>query len=226
LYILVSISAVSAVPYQHLSDQSRGTPFAQVTRVAATWLPAWTFDAITMFAVANTALINAIMGSRLLYGMSRQGLLPAALGRVHPRRHTPHVAIFVLMLLVLVLTLVGGGWATGVRQLASATSLLLLASFCVVNVALVVLKRRPGEPRGTFEVPSIVPILGLLVCAALIAWRLFGPSAGGARWRAPVIAGGIIALILVLYAVGRTRAVTEQTWLTAEHDRPDDGASS
>ena len=56
----------------------------------------------------------------------------------------------------------------------TATTLLLLLSFTVVNGALVVLKRRPGEPRGGFEVPIVVPILGAIVCVAMMGngvWR-------------------------------------------------------
>ncbi len=45
---------------------------------------------ISMFAVANSALINMLMASRLLYGMSRQDVLPHFLGRVHPTRKTPY----------------------------------------------------------------------------------------------------------------------------------------
>jgi APA family basic amino acid/polyamine antiporter len=103
-------------------------------------------------AVSNTVLINYIMGSRLLYGMARQGLMPAALGRVHPRRRTPHVAILTLLAVVVVLAMSGG--ADAVRRLADATALLLLSSFIVVNMSLIVLKRRPGEPAGGFEVPA------------------------------------------------------------------------
>ena len=70
---------------------------AAITEKAAEWLPPWVFKVVTMFAVANTVLINYIMGSRLLYGMARQGLVPAALGRVHARRRTPHLAILTLL---------------------------------------------------------------------------------------------------------------------------------
>ena len=46
-----------------------------------------------MFAVANTALINMLMASRLIYGMATQHVLPPVLGAVHPTRRTPWVAI-------------------------------------------------------------------------------------------------------------------------------------
>ena len=66
------------------------------------------------------------------------------------------------------------GLSGTVTTLASATSLLLLTVFVVVNAALVVLKLRPGEAHGRFEVPVIVPILGALVCAGLVVARVAG----------------------------------------------------
>src|SRR5262245_24414918 len=125
LYIGVAVTAVSVVPFQEFAGRDL-SPLARVTQAAAPWLHPRTFDLVTLFAVSNTVLINYIMGSRLLYGMARQGLLPAVLGRVHPRRHTPHVAILVLLGVVLVLAVSGGPDA--VRQLADATALLLLTS--------------------------------------------------------------------------------------------------
>ena len=49
------------------------------------------FPFISMFAVANSALINMLMASRLLYGMAKQRVLPPVLGKVHPARRTPWV---------------------------------------------------------------------------------------------------------------------------------------
>jgi APA family basic amino acid/polyamine antiporter len=156
-----------------------------------------------MFAIANTMLINYIMGSRMLYGMARQGLLPAVLGRIHGRRNTPHIAIFTLLVLVLILALAGG--ANAVRELASATAILLLTSFMIVNASLVVLKRRAGEPPGQFEVPTLIPVLGILVNATLIIARL----SGEAGWRAPAIAGAIVVVATLLYFVLRPKNITD-----------------
>ena len=148
IYMAVAITAVSVVPWRELAASK--TPLMDVAHKAAPWLGGIDrlYLGITIFAIGNTALLNYIMGSRLLYGMSRQGLLPAILGRVHPKRHTPHVAVFVLFGIVTVLILSGG-----VKQMAESTVLLLLAVFTVVNIALVVLKRRPEEPKGGFEPP-------------------------------------------------------------------------
>lgn len=212
LYIGVAVTAVSVVPYQEFG-QADLSPLARVTRQAAPWLPPRTFDFVTLFAVSNTVLINYIMGSRLLYGMARQGLLPAVLGRLHPTRHTPYVAIFVLLAVVLTLAMSGGEDA--VKQLASATALLLLFSFMVVNASLIALKLRPGEPPGGFEVPIVVPALGILVNAMLIVARVTSTQAGT---RALFVSGAIVIAIAALYFAIRPKNVTEDVLATIEQE--------
>lgn len=209
LYISVAVTAVSVVDYRELAKEDAA--LALICDKAAPWLPRNTFKYITMFAVANTVLINYIMGSRMLYGMARQGLLPAVLGRIHGTRNTPHVAILTLLVLVLILALSGGDDA--VKQLASSTALLLLFSFMVVNSALVVLKLRPGEPHGQFEVPIAIPVLGILVNATLITSRL---SSGEGGMRAPLIAGAIVVVVSVLYFVLRPKNITDESLAALE----------
>jgi amino acid transporter len=211
LYIGVAVTAVSVVNHRELA--ANPAPLSAIANRAAPWLPARTYDFITLFAVANTMLINYIMGSRLLYGMARQGLLPSFLGRVHATRHTPHLAILTLLVLVLILALSGG--PDGVRTLASATGLLLLFSFMVVNTALIVLKLRPGEPVGAFEVPILVPALGVLINATLIIARL---TDRGANLRAPIIAGVIVLGVSILYLMIRPKNVTEEVLATVEQE--------
>ena len=197
VYILVSIAAISVVAYADLADAKKGAPLAQITKVAAPWLPHHLYTGITLFAVANTALMNFIMGSRLIYGMSRQGLLPAVLGLVHSTRRTPHVAILTLAAVVSILAFSGD-----ISELASATSLLLLLVFALMNTALIILKLRKGEAAGRFEVPLFVPFLGCLICAVLVVSRVTTAAAGT---RAPLIAAILIATIAVLYFVVRPR---------------------
>jgi amino acid transporter len=110
------------------------------------------------------------------------------------------VAIAVLLVIAAALALVGD-----ISQLASATVILLLIVFTVVNGALVLLKLRPSEPLGKFEVPIFVPALGALVCLSLLVNRLLVGD-----WRAPAIAGAIIAGILLLYAFTRPTHVGEE----------------
>ena len=197
IYVLVSVAVISVVPYAELADPQKGAPLAQITKVAAPWLSHHIYTVITLFAVANTALMNFIMGSRLVYGMARQGLLPSALGSVHAARRTPHVAIFAQGAIVSMLAFSGD-----ISELASATSLLLLLVFGLMNSALIVLKLRKSEAQGHFEVPLAVPVLGSLVCVALIVSRL-GSAGTGAR--APLIAALLLVFISGLYFVVRPK---------------------
>ena len=187
LYTAVAITAVSVVPWQELAEAPG--PITEVVSRAAPAIPPLLFTGITLFAVANTGLVNFVTASRLLYGMGRQGLLPRILSTVHHRRRTPHVAILALLLLLVPLALSGT-----IAELASATVLLLLTVFAVVNGALFVLKGRKGEEPGRFEIPRFIPALGVVVCVGLIAVRV---STGD--WRAPAIAGGLLLGCLVIY---------------------------
>jgi amino acid transporter len=235
LYIAIAITAVSIVDYKDLGAPG-AVPMKLIAARAAPWLPAQTYVFITLFAVANTMLLNYVMGSRMLYGMARQGLLPAALGRVHRSRRTPHVAIFVLLVIITALAFTNDSleyvrqFTSGVvdkflgdliesgpiASLASATSLLLLFSFMVVNSSLVVLKLRPGEPTGAFEVPIAIPALGMLINAALIFTRFKDAATVG--WLAPIIAGLMIAAITLLYFVLRPKNVTEEALAALESE--------
>lgn len=204
IYIAISITAVSVVHYTTLSNAP--APLSEITAVAATWMPSWVYKIITMFAVANTVLINYIMGSRLLYGMSRQGMLPAALGKVHARRRTPHVSILTLLCIVSILAMLGN-----VAELATTTGLLLLGCFVIVNASLIKLKYRPNEPKGQFEVPVIVPVLGILINLALIGSRVSSiiqdPKVGA---RPLYIALGLSVVVTILYLTMRPKAIPEE----------------
>ena len=92
IYILVSITAIALVPPGELGEGE--APLTKVVAAGAPNLPIGDiFPLIAMFAVANSALINMLMASRLLYGMAKQQVLPPVLGRVLEGRRTPWVAI-------------------------------------------------------------------------------------------------------------------------------------
>ncbi len=193
IYVAVAITAVSVVPWRELAEAPG--PLTEVVARAAPAIAPWVFTAVTLFAVANTALVNYVTSSRLVYGMARQGLLPGALGNVHPRTRTPHLAALLLLAMLLPLGLFGS-----VANLASASVLLLLVVFAVVNGALFILKGRQSEPVGRFEVPRWVPAAGTVICLLLVGLRV-----SSSDWHAPALAGGLLLGILVLYALLRPR---------------------
>jgi amino acid transporter len=188
-----------------------------VVQAAAPGIPAAAvLPFISLFAVANSALINMLMASRLLYGMARQAVLPPFLGRVHQRRRTPYAAIlFTTALSLAVIAYVSQASTDAVAVLGGTTSLLLLGVFTIVNVCVLVLRRRdtdtdlmrvdedadpsndeepPVSPKH-FRTPTVLPIVGAIACAFLVT-----PLSGraGAQY---VLAGYLLALGIVLWAV-------------------------
>jgi basic amino acid/polyamine antiporter, APA family len=188
IYVLVSISSITLVSPEELGQGE--TPLLKVVQAGAPNFPLWIFGIITMFAVANSALINMLMASRLVYGMSREQVLPAALGKVHRTRRTPYFAIaFTTLLAFGLITFVGE-----VPALGGTTALLLLGVFTVVNIAVLVLRRDPAA-HSHFRTPTFLPVLGAISCAFLA-----GPWTG----RNPVqyqIAGILLGIGVVLWLV-------------------------
>jgi basic amino acid/polyamine antiporter, APA family len=211
IYVLVSISAITLVAPEQLGEGE--TPLLKVVQAGAPSFPVGVFGFITMFAVANSALINMLMASRLVYGMSRERVLPAVLGKVHRTRRTPYIAILFTTLLALgLITFVGE-----VPALGGTTALLLLCVFTVVNIAVLVLRRDRVEHQH-FRTPTILPILGALFCAFLA-----GPWTGRASVQY-TIAGILIAIGVVLWVV--TLLVNRATGLEpAEPDMATVGTS-
>ncbi|WP_328841933.1 APC family permease, partial [Nakamurella leprariae] len=135
IYILVAVASSSLVPTDVLAGAGSGALF-EVVKAGAPAFPPEVFAAIGLLAVGNSALINMMMASRLLYGMSNERVLPKFLAHVHPGRRTPWSAILFTTAIAAVLA-----GSLDVTRLGSTTSLLLLGVFCIVNVAVLVLRR-------------------------------------------------------------------------------------
>ena len=172
-----------------------------LTTVVETAVPGFPINAllpfISMFAVANSALINMLMASRLIYGMSRQGVLPPVLGRVLPRRRTPYAAVVfttaIAVALISYLSIDADGPV--VSLLGGTTSLLLLAVFAVVNVTVLVLRRDRVDHRH-FHAPTALPVVGAVACAYLVL-----PWTSGRDIEQYAIAGTLLVVGIVLWLV-------------------------
>jgi len=195
VYVLISICAVAIVPVGVLAESE--TPLVDVVQAAAPDFPItdllpW----ISMFAVANTALINMMMASRLLYGMAKQGVLPAFLAYVHPGRRTPFAAIIftTVIALCLLVYVSADPDSSVVGLLGGTTALLLLAVFTVVNISVLVL-RRDHVDHPHFRTNTVVAVLGAITCGYLTL-----PITG----RDPeqyVIAGWLLLVGVILWAL-------------------------
>ncbi len=192
IYVLVSICAVALVPIGKLADNP--TPLLTVVQTGAPGFPTEVvFPFISMIAVANSALINMMMASRLLYGMSRQNILPPFLAKVHSTRRTPWAAIlFTTALAFALITYVSYASENAVTVLGGTTALLLLAVFAVVNVA-VLMVRKDKVDHEHFRTPTAVALLGSFLCLYLVT-----PLSGRDSVQYEV-AGGLLVLGLILW---------------------------
>jgi amino acid transporter len=164
LYILVVLVSVLSVPAQELAGNA--APLARVYQYKTGDAPTL-ITLISLVAVVNGALIQIIMASRVLYGLSWQGWLPPLFSRVHPRRQTPVYATALITVLVLALAL----WFP-LLGLAKTTSLITLLVFALVNLALWRIKRFDRHPVGVRVVPRWVPALGFLISLAFAVYTL------------------------------------------------------
>ncbi|MQL61474.1 APC family permease [Streptomyces vinaceus] len=192
VYVLVGLAASAAVPTAQLAGSSG--PLLEVVKEAG-GVPPKLFSAVALVAVANGALLTGIMSSRLAYGMAKDGLLPGVLTKVLPGRRTPWAAIAVTTGLAMLLALTGS-----VATLASTLVLLLLVVFLMVNTAVLVLRRDPGE-GDHFRTPVVLPVLGIASCV-LLATQI--EAAVWLRGLAIVAAGAVLAAISVARRSRRT----------------------
>ncbi|MGN0064014.1 MAG: APC family permease [Nocardioides sp.] len=171
IYMLVAVSVVAVLTPAELAEinKSEGRALLEVVSKGAPDVPIdRIFPFLAVFAVANTALINMLMASRLLYGLAKQDVLPRTLASVSPNRRAPWVGIgfSTVLALGLIWYVATQSDSPVVTQLSGTTSLLLLGVFTIVNVACLVL-RRDGQ-QGFFRSPGITPLIAAILALALI----------------------------------------------------------
>lgn len=166
LYMAIMIAAILAIPpaqlaaekaplvalYQHFSnDQSI------------------IIGLIGMSAIINGALIQTIMASRVLYGLSSRGQLHHALSKVHPFTRTPIIATVIVIICIFSFAIFGQ-----LSTLAESTSMIMLVIFSLVNLSLWRIKSREDcQPENTFAVPLWSPIVGFFVSTAFVLSQVF-----------------------------------------------------
>ncbi len=169
LYVLVSLVAVLSVPLEYLSKST--APFTDIIKNSSNF-PVWIMGLISVVAVLNGMLIQIIMGSRVLYGMSRANMAPAIFSYIYPKTRTPVVTTafvyLVIVLFALLLPLV---------SLAKITSSIILVVFSCVNLSLVFIKISESKNGNTknsqhFKVPILIPCTGFILCTCFLILQL------------------------------------------------------
>lgn len=166
LYMAVALVAVLSLPLEKLAGSQ--APLALLYEHKTGSSPTL-ITLISLFAVTNGALVQIIMGARVLYGLSSRGWLPESLGTINSRTRTPLRATFLLTTLILVMAL----WLPMVT-LARLTSLVTLVVFSCINMALIVIKGRKPRQGNCMTVPIWVPWIGFVISCIMILLELAG----------------------------------------------------
>ncbi len=165
LYLLVVIVAITLVAPAELAESK--APLTLVfERSGASNVLILSF--IGMIATINGVIVQIIMGSRMLYGLARQGWINGKLAEVHSKHKTPVTATLVVLGAMIVGTLL-----LPLVSLAQLTSLLVLSIFTLVNVSLIVIKRRTPKHQGYISVPPAVPYTGTVLCLSTLAYQIY-----------------------------------------------------
>jgi APA family basic amino acid/polyamine antiporter len=185
----VALVSVSLVDWQTL-----GLSNAPLAFVASQVLGEKAFIAmsiVALFATSNTVLIMLVVGSRMIYGMAKEGAFPKILSRVDPKKETPRHAILVTLFVSIIFLLLGD-----LELVAALTSFGAFITFAFVNISLIYIRYRRAELKRPFRAPlnigkfPITGFLGLLTCMLLIT-----------QFNTTVILSGSIFLVagVVLY---------------------------
>jgi len=165
LYCLTAISVVSILPYGEIADSQ--APLSSVVSAVLGPVGGIIMSFIALFATANTVLIMMIVTSRMMYGMARDKALPEGLSKVSPKLKTPALAVLVTMVLTIIP--LGLYFFGDISTVADATVFGVLITFFLVNLSLIVLRKKKPELERPFKLkPNIrwLPIISLLGCIA------------------------------------------------------------
>lgn len=166
IYLLVIVTAILSVPPDELAESN--TPLALIMERNGSAITPEIMGVISLLATVNGALVQVIMGARVLYGMAQGGQAPAVFGKIYAKTQTPLQATALVGGLILFFAVL-----LELTVLAKAASAIILLIFASVNAALLKLKMTEAPHESAyFTVPVWVPALGTVTCIAMLALEL------------------------------------------------------
>jgi APA family basic amino acid/polyamine antiporter len=164
LYILVALVLTGLVRYDQLN-----VPHPVAYAVEQVSQLSWLRPLITTGAVlglGSVVLVMLLGQSRVFYSMSRDGLIGAWAGKVHPKYRTPYLSTIYVGLIVAVITS-----TFPIQILGELVNIGTLLAFVLVCAGVWILRNKRPDLERPFRTPLVplVPILGILSCLGLMA---------------------------------------------------------
>ncbi|MFL5403406.1 MAG: amino acid permease [Gemmatimonadales bacterium] len=164
LYVLVSLTLTGLVRYDTLN-----VPHPVAYAIEQVQQLSWLRPFITLGAVlglGSVVLVMLLGQSRVFYSMSRDGLLGPWAGKVHPKYRTPYLSTIYVGIIVALIT-----GTFPIQILGELVNIGTLLAFVLVCLGVWILRRKRPDLDRPFRTPLVplVPILGVLSCAGLMA---------------------------------------------------------
>src|SRR3954467_653262 len=174
LYILVALSAVAAVPADKIDQDA---PLAGIMRSLNFDFAATLISFGALVAITSVVLTILYGQTRIMFAMSRDGLVPRRLGRLHPTRHTP---VFITGMFALLICIPAA--FVPLKEIAKLVNIGTLFAFVITNAGVIVLRRTRPDLDRSFRVPfvPVFPIIGIVLAVYLMTrlqaatWLRFG----------------------------------------------------
>ncbi len=173
IYVLVAAVLTGMVNWQDINVHA---PIAAAMESTGTVFGNAVAGTISLGAVAGLSsviLVELLAVSRILFAMSRDGLLPKVLSSVHKKFKTPHVITIVTGLFV-----AGGTFFLDINKAAELCNVGTLSAFAMTCIAVIILRyTQPDRPRP-FKAPLVplLPGIGAAACIGLILHTFFNPE--------------------------------------------------
>ena len=162
LYISAAVVLTGMAPYNELNQAA---PFAYAfSKYHVTWATALV-SAGAIAGITSVLLVGLLAQPRIFFSLSRDGLLPKGISKVHPRFGTPYVSTLVTGIAVAIFA---GILPIGVA--AELTNIGTLFAFFLVSVGIIVLRKKRPELHRPFRVPLVpyLPAIGAIFCIVLM----------------------------------------------------------
>jgi APA family basic amino acid/polyamine antiporter len=172
MYTLVSICAVSAIPYEQLGGSAG--PLAEVTGKKYGQTGIIIISVIALFATSNTILSNMIGSSRVLLNMSKETKFLKLFAVVSPKRKTPLSALVLILIVMCAFALIGK-----IDTIARIATIFIFVTFIIVNLSVIVLRIREKELNRPFRIPfnikniPVISVLGILTTLVLLGYSVY-----------------------------------------------------
>ncbi|OMP68224.1 amino acid permease [Domibacillus epiphyticus] len=175
LYVIVSAIMTGVVPYQRFEGVAH--PISLPLQAAGQDWAAGVIDLGAIIGMTTVMLVMLYGQTRVIFSMSRDGLMPPILSEIHKKYHTPYKATWFFGLVAALM-----GALIPLDELAKLVNIGTLSAFILISIAVIVLRVKQPDLKRAFRCPAVplIPGLAILFCGFLIlqlgasTWIRFG----------------------------------------------------